>query len=72
MQKPTLTIAKRMIKKANPAIVGLKVDWNHKPQLCDMAHGGGKFWSSVVKVTADDYRTRNMIFTIDNEGKWIR
>jgi len=72
-QKPTLAIARRMIKKGNHGIKNLKVSWNHKPTFCE-ARGnlGEMFWSSVVRVSADGCRTRNMILTIDKMGKEIR
>lgn len=73
MNKPTLALAKRMIKKANPEIKNLKVSWNHKPTWCEMAGARGTwFWSSVVKVAADGYRNKSMVLTIDNDGTWIR
>lgn len=33
----------------------------------------GKFyWSSVVVVSADGYKLKNMVLTTDNDGTWIR
>jgi len=71
MKKPTLSQAKQMIRKANPGIKNLNISWNHKPNLCPLAHGTGNFYSSVVNVQADSYRHRKMIFTVDSEGSWI-
>jgi len=72
MKKPTLANAKRMIKKANPEIRNLTVSWDHKPTLCEFKGAVGHFWSSVVNVSADKYRTKKMVFSIDAEGSWIR
>ena len=72
-QKPTLAIARRMIKKGNHGIKNLKVSWNHKPTFCEAKGNLGEmFWSSVVHVAADGCRTRNMVLTIDKMGKEIR
>jgi hypothetical protein len=73
MNKPTLSLAKRMIKKANPGIENVKVAWAHKPTWCEQkGNRGNYFWSSVVKVTADGYRPKNQVLTVDNGGTWIR
>lgn len=72
-RKPTLAIARRMIKKGNYGIKNLKVSWNHKPTFCEMkGERGEMYWSAVVNVAADGCRTRNMILTIDKDGRWIR
>ena len=72
-QKPTLAIARRMVKKGNYGIKNLKVSWDHKPTFCEMQGNRGEmFWSSVVRVAATGCRTRNMILTIDKDGRWIR
>ncbi len=73
MKKPTLAVAKRMIKKANPSLKNLRVYWNHKPTYCPMLGDLGKFyWSSVVVVSADGYKLKNMVLTTDNDGTWIK
>jgi hypothetical protein len=73
MKKPTLAIAKRMIKEGNPEIKNLKVSWNFKPSYSEMkGNRGSWFWSAIVNVTADGYKPKKMIFTVDSEGTWIR
>jgi len=73
MKKPTLAIAKRMIKKANPEIKNLKVSWDFKPCYSEMkGQLGTWFWSSVVNVKAEGYKEKKMVLTTDNEGTWIR
>jgi len=73
MKKPNLALAKRMIRKANPEIKNLKVSWDFKPCYSEMKGKRGSYmWSSVVKVVADGYRTKNMVLSVDDEGTWIR
>lgn len=72
-RKPTLALARRMIKKGNHGIKNLKVSWNHKPTFCEAKGDAGEmFWSSVVHVSADGYRTRNMVLTVDKMGREMR
>jgi len=72
-RKPTLAVARRLIKKGNHGIKNLKVSWAHKPTWCEMLGNRGEwYWSSVVHVSAAGCRTRNMTFTADKDGRWIR
>ena len=72
VKKPTLAKAKQMIKKANPGVKNLVVSWSHKPNLCDMRGCAGKFWSAVVNVSADGYRNKKMVISVDNQGAMIK
>ncbi len=72
-RKPTLAIARCMIIKGNSGIKNLKVSWSHKPTFCECKGDLGEmFWSSVVSVSADGCRTRNMVLTVDKMGREIR
>lgn len=72
-RKPTLAIARRLIKKGNHGIKNLKVSWDHKPAWCEMLGNKGEwYWSSVVHVAAAGCRTRKMVFTADKDGREIR
>lgn len=72
-RKPTLAIARCLIQKGNHGIKNLKVSWNHKPTFCEAKGNAGEmFWSSVVRVSADGCRTRNMVLTVDKMGREIR
>lgn len=72
-RKPTLALAKRMVKKANPGIKNLKVAWDHKPQFCEMKGNRGEyFWASLVNVSGDGYKPKRMSLTVDKYGREIR
>ena len=71
-RKPTLAIARRLIKKGNHGIKNLKVSWTHKPTWCEMLGNKGEwYWSSVVNVAAAGCRTRDMVFTADKDGREV-
>jgi len=64
--KPSLPTIKKIIKKAHPKVVGLKVAWVKKPFWLHEPHFEG--WWSLVKIEADGYRSKVMPATINDRG----
>ena len=66
--KPSLPTIKKIIKKAHPEVVGLKVTWVKKPFWLNESHTNFEGWWSLVKIEADGYRSKVMPATIDDKG----
>ena len=67
--KPTLPAIKRIIKKAHPDLVGLKVTWVKKPfWLHEPNRAPFAGWWALVKIEADGYATTVKPATVGDHG----
>ena len=70
-KKPNLAMAKRLLKASNAGLVNVEVKWGRKPALCQ-DFNNAYWWSSDVIVSADGYKPKRMMLSVDWEGCHLR